>query len=312
MFLRICFSVLVAHLLGLQKAQCHPTMDEMIKSAMISKSRSMKMDSKTDEEDTVLTELDILYTHDDYDRLMENSRTPRRTPAGRKKRATNTNLWPNGVVPYGIASKTFSSRDMQIINEAFGDWNRYTCLQFREKTSSDQNFIRLRGGGGCASYVGMQTSKKAQDVQLGYGCIYKKGTVIHELGHAIGFQHEQTRPDRDTYVHVVTANIQDGFEKNFRKIDMDTNGVPYDYDSLMHYGKNFLSANGRNTIMTVDPSKQNVIGNRDGLSFLDIKRANIIYNCNAHCPTTTCSGEDAFVGKDCKCWCSGNPVQECS
>ncbi len=30
----------------------------------------------------------------------------------------------------------------------------------------------------------------------------------------------------------------------------------------------------------------------------------------AHCAQKTCPGE-GFVGKDCKCWCSGNPVRVC-
>lgn len=58
------------------------------------------------------------------------------------------------------------------------------------------------------------------------------------MGHAIGFQHEQTRPDRDTFVYIDTRNIQSGVEYNFMKYNtqqVNTYNIQYDYSSVMHY-----------------------------------------------------------------------------
>ena len=64
--------------------------------------------------------------------------------------------------------------------------------------------------------------------------------LLHELGHAIGFWHEQSRPDRDLYIRIIFENIKEGKESQFTKYSrqsVDSLGVPYDFNSIMHYAE---------------------------------------------------------------------------
>ena len=57
----------------------------------------------------------------------------------------------------------------------------------------------------------------------------------HEAMHALGFDHEQNRPDRDDYVEVHPNFTADG---NYAKLTPENwvkTTSPYDFDSIMHY-----------------------------------------------------------------------------
>ena len=64
------------------------------------------------------------------------------------------------------------------------------------------------------------------------------GTILHEILHALGVYHEHTRPDRDSFVTINYNNIQSGYESNFdKKVGTNVYNTPYDYGSVMHYGR---------------------------------------------------------------------------
>ena len=66
----------------------------------------------------------------------------------------------------------------------------------------------------CWSQVGKKRWPGYQEVSLGSGCNYA-GTAKHELMHAIGFWHEQSRPDRNEYVEIFWENIPLGNNNYF-------------------------------------------------------------------------------------------------
>merc|ERR1719244_2232320 len=117
-----------------------------------------------------------------------------------------------------------------------------------------------------------------QRLILGSNC-FKVGTVAHEMLHAIGFWHEQSRPDRDDHVKVFFDNIKSNMKFNFQiqsifqQVLMDK---PYDLGSVMHYGKYGFSKNSKPTIISLNGA---AIGQRRGFSSCDIEKINTLYGC---------------------------------
>ena len=113
----------------------------------------------------------------------------------------------------------------------------------------------------------------------GYGCM-RLGTVIHETLHAAGFWHEQSRPDRNENVRIHWQNILSGYDDNFARYsraEVTTLSLPYDTGSVMHYESTAFTKNGKPTIQSLKSYKR--LGQRDGLSQLDIQKLNKLYSC---------------------------------
>ncbi|KAG8580022.1 hypothetical protein GDO81_007090 [Engystomops pustulosus] len=139
----------------------------------------------------------------------------------------------------------------------------------------ESTFIHFQKFGGCWSYVG--DFRTGQNLSIDSGCDHK-AIVEHELLHALGFYHEQSRSDRDDYVQIWWDEITAGMEHNFNTYDdkyiTDLN-TPYDYESVMHYAP--LSFNKNPNI----PAFDNIIGQRLDFSAIDVERLNRMYNCSA-------------------------------
>ena len=128
------------------------------------------------------------------------------------------------------------------------EYHEKTCIQFRESTVERRLYI-VNNERGCWSYVGKRTNSfLRQRLSLGRGCLYH-GIVLHELGHAIGLWHEQSRPDRDLYITIHRENIKPKREHNFNVRRLSNyHDEPYNFGSIMHYGSNAFSRNRYPTI----------------------------------------------------------------
>ncbi|XP_041843202.1 meprin A subunit beta-like isoform X2 [Melanotaenia boesemani] len=190
-----------------------------------------------------------------------------------------TKLWTSPV-PYAL-DRNLELNAKGVILKAFEQFRVKTCIDFKLRDSEDY-YISVQKLNGCFSYIG-RVQTNGQQLSIGRGCD-TISIVEHEFLHALGFYHEQSRYDRDDYVTIVFSNILQGYENNFQKASSEestTHGVPYDYWSVMHYGKNdFTNGNG-STIITKDPKFQDVIGQRMEMSNSDVTELNLLYQCNS-------------------------------
>ena len=216
-----------------------------------------------------------------------------------------------------ILSISTAASEQDIIRGAFNEISSKTCVSFRQRTN-ENDYVAIRRGAvnsGCWSYVGRIGGRQELNLQPpefpgAAHCIWV-GTAAHELTHAIGFEHEQSRTDRDDYVEMNWSNIPTGiisyrvgvvgqkshelcahgFIRDFFLETVEYHyafdkygpelvsgfGAPYDYRSIMHYDAYAFAINP--SIPTIIPKQAGAVLGGDQLTSYDILKINNMYKC---------------------------------
>ncbi|XP_036269450.1 meprin A subunit alpha isoform X1 [Pipistrellus kuhlii] len=219
------------------------------------------------------------------DILLKNSRNGLRDPSTRWK-------FP---IPYILADNLELNAKGAILY-AFEMFRLRSCVDFKPY-EGESSYIIFQQFDGCWSEVGDQ--HVGQNLSIGRGCDYK-AIIQHEILHALGFYHEQSRTDRDDYVKIWWDEIIPDKEHNFNTYDdsfiTDLN-TPYDYESLMHYAP--FSFNKNESVPTITakiPEFNSIIGQRLDFSAIDLERLNRMYNCTStHTLLDHCAFEKANI-----------------
>jgi len=190
-------------------------------------------------------------------------------------------LWPDGVIFYELDGSV--AHLANLIQEAMQQFHAETCIRFIRRENNEPDYLRIEALKGCFSYIGRIGGE--QTLSLGDGCEFR-GTITHELLHAVGFYHHQNRSDRDQFLEIIWENIARGKEGQFKKMAPHENVLlnEFDYDSIMLYGpRTFGKTLDR---VTMKPKRDGVVllevMEKLGLSTLDIDSVNKLYKCKAY------------------------------
>jgi hypothetical protein len=136
---------------------------------------------------------------------------------------------------------------------------------------------------GCSSLVGMKGGNQFINLNKDTSCANRKGIIMHEILHALGFHHMHTHSARDRYIRFYEKNIKNFLtNRNFFLNDAartSSFNTKYDFYSIMHYPP--FNSNGDRMIK---PQKKymyydDFMGQRKTLSDGDIERVNGMYGC---------------------------------
>ncbi|KJH41806.1 astacin [Dictyocaulus viviparus] len=258
----------------------------------------------------VAFEGDMIFHPDQFAKILDDKQDDVVSSERRQKRQSEMDprtMWnQNQSIAYYIDPSLYGSSD--IVNKAFKFWGDNTCLRFVTNTTAF-NRLRVYKGSGCWSYVGKQFTWASQDISIGQGC-ENLGTICHEIAHALGLFHTQSRYDRDNYIRVNYNNIDPRLQYNFEKLtsapEMNFN-IQYDYGSVMQYNPYAFALNYNiPTSIAKDLNYQNIMGQRQQPAFSDVKQINLLYKCSARCTSTspTCQNNGIVNPNTCKtCIC---------
>jgi uncharacterized protein (TIGR03437 family) len=180
--------------------------------------------------------------------------------------------WPSATMYYTIDPDV---PNPSRILAAIDHWNTRTPFVIMPRTTQPNyvRFERADPGSACLSSVGMQGGP--QLIVMEDACT--TGNAIHEIGHAWGLLHEQSRNDRNANVTVLFENIDKRVvDPNFvQNLATTEDQGYYDFDSIMHYGFRDFSSNGLDTLESVPLGIP--FGQRTGLSAGDIDGISRLY-----------------------------------
>ncbi|GMT06034.1 hypothetical protein PENTCL1PPCAC_28208, partial [Pristionchus entomophagus] len=247
-----------------------------------------------------LFEGDIVLTNAQLSYVMANE-----TERAKRQASMTSAIWGTAPIPFSFAAGV--SEEMKtIVRAATAFWNANTCVNFQENAAGVDKILVVNKGG-CYSNIGK--TGKTQELSLQNNGCNTLSTATHELEHALGVNHEQSRADREGFVRVNKDNIVSDALSNFDSYPTSSSmGLPYDFGSNMHYTADSFAKDYRiPTLVAVGAYVDYQNSMRGHMpSFLDVLKVNKYYKCDQKCANkpNPCKNGGYLDVKTCaKCVC---------
>ena len=201
-----------------------------------------------------------------------------------KTQSYSTNVkdykWPNAIIPIVIDKSIFDKNMQNMVISALNEMNTQLELSVVDHTNQD-DYIRIKFSSAFNGAGLSPVGRRGGEQILLLAASASKATLWHELLHAAGIWHEQSRSDRDKFIRINEENLQSGTEHNFQ-IEPGNAKSNYDYCSIMHYPTRAFS---KNNMITLECLSNNIttscptcMGQRAGFSPQDIRGLDDFYN----------------------------------
>ncbi|XP_034319361.2 uncharacterized protein [Magallana gigas] len=213
--------------------------------------------------------------------------------------------WPHKIIPYQIETSTFNSQTniTAVFQEAVSLFNEAGCVKWVPRTS-EEDYISVIGNQlKCSSFVG-HLGVSGQKLWLyEYGCVFLD-VALHEMLHAAGAMHEQSREDdRDKTITLNWDSIPRQLEMNYRGYKT-ANAREYDLGSVLQYPLKYGTIR---LMYASDPDLAYLTENmKTDLSFYDKAELNAFYQCTDDCTNPPVCQNEGFVKQvngECSCQC---------
>lgn len=215
-------------------------------------------------------------------------------PAHRAAESERPRAWPEGIIPCALSR--LSPEEQSVARLAMQRWmDTGARVAFVPRTSQSAyvEFTGRTDAGNNTSQTGFKPKTRVEINITAFWWRQGEWMPAHELGHVLGFHHEQARWDRDQYVAIHYEHIKAGRSADYDWIPQ-TNWLvtttAYDYYSIMHYRVCWASScesechdgDGSSpcaVIAPLDTKWDRVIGqwSQNGISATDRERARLAY-----------------------------------
>jgi len=161
---------------------------------------------------------------------------------------TNT-FWAGGIIPFEFDPNS-ALTDLQKATYLDGlrEWELAADVHLVPRTTQT-NYLLLRFG----FQQGVNTFVLGTPNVLTIDSL-RRNQICHEMGHALGLDHENTRLDRDDFISINFTNLDPTAAYLYNPATNDTMFGGYDFESVMHYGRDLFAINPNVDVITPQPA----------------------------------------------------------